>query len=376
MKIHYVTGSRADFGLMEKTLQLLHQTEGFEVGIIATGQHLVARYGQTLSDIEASGLPVVHEIPVSLSGVSGAEMAQALSTELSGLVSFWQQNRPDIALVLGDRGEMLAAALAAVHLGIFVGHLHGGEVSGTLDESFRHAISKLCHFHFPATDESQDRLVRMGEHPDHIWTVGAPGLVGLTQDRHHVPGWFDDRFGLAPAAHRMMMVFHPVVQEADQAAAQVATVIAALTEQDCGGIILRPNSDAGGAAIDMVLDQLPDDGRFTVRDHLERDTYLECMANLDLLIGNSSSGIIETASFNLPCLNIGSRQNGRQRNANVVDCPDITAQSVSDALQQALTLGRGPYVNLYGDGHTATRLRDILKGLTLNPATLSKTNAY
>lgn len=376
MKIHYVTGSRADFGLMEETLRVLHATEELDVGIIATGQHLLKSYGVTLEDIEDSGLQVVHKIPVVLSGAGGAEMSHALADELAGLTDFWQHHRPDLVLILGDRGEMLAAALAAVHLGIFVGHLHGGEVSGTLDESFRHATSKLTHFHFPATDDSRERLIAMGEKAEHIWTIGAPGLVGLSLGQAKQADWFQQAFGIAQSQHNAVVVFHPVVQEAKLAGDQFRTILTALLDHDCGGVIMRPNSDAGGAQIDAVLDQLSSKERFVVCDHLDRSTYLGSLAQADLIVGNSSSGIIESASFDLPCLNIGTRQHGRLRNSNVIDCINVTSDNITHALQRCLKLGPGPFVNKYGDGRTAERLTEILKGLPLDQTILAKTNTY
>ncbi|MCP5086154.1 MAG: UDP-N-acetylglucosamine 2-epimerase (hydrolyzing) [Rhodobacteraceae bacterium] len=375
MIVHYVTGSRADFGLMESTLRTVSNSDQIDLGVVVTGQHLLAAYGETIRDIRASGLSVVHEIPVTLRGGEAAEMALALADELKGFVTFWQEQRPDLVLVLGDRGEMLAATLAAVHLGIHVGHIHGGELSGTLDESFRHAISKLSHFHFAANRDAVERLVAMGENPEHIWDIGAPGLVGIAAGVERKTGWLQDQFGLPEMTHQALVVFHPVVQEADQAAEQLRMIIAALQNANCGGLIMRPNSDAGGAAIDACLDALPGDGPFKVIDHLDRGQYLQCLANADVMVGNSSSGIIESASFGVPCLNIGSRQNGRLRNDNVVDCPVVTLEKIVEGLKTALAL-RPPLENLYGDGKTDQRLRGLIETLPLDRAILSKANCY
>ncbi len=375
MKVHYVTGSRADFGLMQKTLQVMAAEPRIDLGIVVTGQHLLKHYGQTVTEIRATGLPVLHEISVALSGDGGAEMALALADELQGFVAFWQEKRPDLVLVLGDRGEMLAGALAAVHLGIHVGHIHGGELSGTLDESFRHAISKLSHFHFTANQDASNRLISMGENPDYVWEIGAPGLVGITENVERRAGWIADRFGLQPADHTVLVVFHPVVQEAGRAANQVEMLVAMLQDLNCGGLIMRPNSDAGGAEIDACLDVLPGQGKFAVLDHLERDIYLQCLANVDLIVGNSSSGIIESASFGVPCLNIGSRQHGRLRNDNVVDCPEMTAAALAEGFEMALHQ-KGRFSNLYGDGQTAQRLCDLILNLPLDGVVLTKTNSY
>ncbi|MDX1785265.1 MAG: UDP-N-acetylglucosamine 2-epimerase, partial [Roseovarius sp.] len=227
MIIHYISGSRADFGLMARCLTHLHAAPGHSVGIVATGQHMVEKYGNTLQDIHAVGLPIVAEIPVRLSGQSGVEMGQALADELTGFLKVWQKQRPDLVLLLGDRGEMVAGALAAVHLGIHVAHLHGGERTGTLDESFRHAITKLSHIHFPATEGAAERIRRMGEAPETVHVIGAPGLVGVAGRPQPDAKALRASLGLDSAAPLALCIFHPVVQEAAQAAEQMRLLVEA-----------------------------------------------------------------------------------------------------------------------------------------------------
>jgi len=373
MNIHYVSGSRADFGLMRHCLCALRDRGGHYVEIVATGQHTNAHYGDTLGDIVASGLPVLRTIPANLSGAGGAEMALAMAAELTGMVELWQEHRPDLVLLLGDRGEMLAGALAAVHLGIHVGHIGGGERSGTLDESFRHAVSKLSHFHFPTTDQSFDRLVRMGEDPAAMHMIGAPGLVGLAQSADRE--WLLARFGLPTDQPIALTIFHPVVQEADTAGAQMRAVIKAVADEGYSQIVLRPNSDAGGEQIDAVLDELSGLGRIQIVIHLERNDYCRVLASADIIVGNSSSGIIESASFGLPCVNIGSRQNGRERNANTVAAPLADIATITAALRKARKLPRR-FTNLYGDGQADRRLVDAIGRIDLSPRSLSKQNSY
>ncbi|MBD1203906.1 MAG: UDP-N-acetylglucosamine 2-epimerase (hydrolyzing) [Rhodobacteraceae bacterium] len=376
MYIHYVSGSRADFGLMQKTLTGLSALPGLRLSVVVTGQHLLAEYGNTIQDIVASCLPIAARIPVSLSGSSGAEMGRALATELLGFLDIWKTDRPDLVMVLGDRGEMLAATLAAVHLGIHVAHLHGGELSGTLDESFRHAISKLAHFHLVATADSAERLRRMGESSERIWVVGAPGLVGLTDGGGRREGWLARNLPLGTGrTHRVLVVFHPVVQEATSAADQISSLLQTLRSEGCAALVMRPNSDAGGAAINRHLDALQAKDWLRIVDHLDRDTYLAALAQADAIIGNSSSGIIESATLGTPCLNLGSRQNGRLRNSNVVDCLDFAEPAIRRALRQTLAL-QGPFENLYGDGRTTDRLAALLPSLPLDVAILAKGNAY
>jgi GDP/UDP-N,N'-diacetylbacillosamine 2-epimerase (hydrolysing) len=373
VKIHYVTGSRADFGLMRRCLLALRDAGGHEVELVVTGQHTQDRYGYTSADIAASGLAVAATIPVALSGADGAEMALAMAEELRAMTALWQAQRPDLVLLLGDRGEMLAGALAAVHLGIAVGHVGGGERSGTLDESFRHAVSKLAHFHFPATPQAAERLARMGEDPATIHLVGAPGLVGLAAMRDQ--GWLRARFGLREGCPVALTLFHPVVQEAAQAGEQMRAVLAAAAREGLAQIVLRPNSDAGGAGIDAVLDGLGEGGDIRLLTHLERDEYCRVLASCDVMLGNSSSGIIESASFGTPCVNIGHRQRGRERNANTIDVPEVREDAIAAAIRAALAMERH-CANIYGNGTADTKLTAAVARLELSRATLEKLNAY
>ncbi|NQY81924.1 MAG: UDP-N-acetylglucosamine 2-epimerase (hydrolyzing) [Alphaproteobacteria bacterium] len=382
MKIHYVSGSRADFGLMQATLVELSRTEEFDLGVVVTGQHLIKHYGYTKHNIVQSGLPIIAEIPVRLGGKSGLEMGLALADQTKGFFLVWGENRPDLILLLGDRGEMLAAAIAAVHLGIHVGHIHGGELSGTIDESFRHAVSKLSHFHFTSSDDARQRLIKMGEKPEHIWTVGAPGLVGIQDGVIRQQGWLHKEFALSLEKQSILCVFHPVVQEAVDASSQIGAILHMLERKPCGGIILRPNSDAGGATVDAALTQfetkwptVSSSKKFLVIDHLPRALYLNCLANVDIMVGNSSSGIIESASFGTLCLNIGKRQQGRLRNTNVVDCLGFSFEELSASYDKAFAC-TSIVNNKYGDGKTASRLRQLLLNLPLDNTVLAKSNSY
>jgi UDP-hydrolysing UDP-N-acetyl-D-glucosamine 2-epimerase len=375
MKVHYLSGSRADFGLMRRTLQTLAADAVIDLSVVLTGQALIPRYGDVEREVADVGLAVAGRVRAELGGNDALEMALALSTELSGLATLWAQDRPDFVLLLGDRGEMLAAAIAAFHLEIATGHIHGGELSGTLDEGFRHAISKLASWHFPATDQSAERLRRMGEFPERIVKIGAPGLVELASAAPAPTGWLAERFGLSAGKPVGLIVFHPVVQEAEQAFAQTREILAAVADSDMEALALRPNSDAGGREIDRCLTEIGARTPLVVLDHLTRPDYLRALGAAEVIIGNSSSGIIESASLGTPCVNVGSRQEGRERNANVVDCPQFDRRAISEAIARARRLD-GPFVNIYGDGGTDVRLRDTLKALVLGERAPKKRNAY
>lgn len=374
-KICYVTGARADYGLMQSTLQRIHRSDLFELSIIATGMHLLPKYGLTVRQIEAAGLPVTARIEVEEGLPSGALMARNIGRMLIGLVEKFETIRPDIVMVLGDRGEMLAAALAAVHLNIAVVHIHGGERSGTVDEPVRHAISKLAHFHFVATDESKLRLVRMGEAENRISVVGAPGIDGLREAKRVNRSTLCAGVGFDPACRVALLVYHPVLQDADLSGPYVAMIVDAVLAKGFQVMALQPNSDAGSAYVQAVLEARASAGDIRLATHLQREEYLSWLAASDILIGNSSSGIIEAATFGTPVVNVGSRQNLRERNANVIDCP-LDRYGLEAAVERALTLPRSEGSNVYGDGRSGERIAGLLASIDLSQSSVAKANVY
>ncbi len=374
-RIRYLSGTRADFGLMQATLQAIAAHDALRLDIVVTGTHLSERFGLTVREIEATGLPIVARIPVNTDTSTGASMALNLATTLRGLVEAMQHDRPDALLLLGDRGEMLAGALAAVHLNVPVVHVHGGERSGTVDEPVRHAISKLSHHHFVATAQSRDRLVRMGERPETVFVTGAPGLDGLQALAHKDRRALCAELRLDPQRSVALFVHHPVVQESARAGAEAQALLDACLRQELQVVALRPNSDAGGDSIRATLAGFEHHDAVRVLTHLPRADFVSWMAACDVMVGNSSSGIIEAASFGTPVLNVGSRQKLRERNANVTDVAAADA-GIDAVLQSCLARGRFAPANVYGDGRSSGRIADLLATIDLSPSILCKTNAY
>lgn len=374
-KICYVSGTRADFGLMQSTLSAIQAHPSMELTIVVTGMHLSARYGNTVDDIVRAGLPVTYRVPVDMDPPTGATMARNVGRMLTAFVDAFEQIRPDVVLLLGDRGEMLAGALAAIHLNIPVAHIHGGERSGTVDEPVRHAISKLAHFHFTATADAAARLVRMGERDDHVQVTGAPGLDGVRELAHMDRATLCRDAGLRADAPVALMVFHPVLQEAATAGRDTDIILDALADSGVQVMALMPNADAGSNDVRAALAARADRPGMALATHLPRDAFISWMAQADVMVGNSSAGIIEAASFGTPVINIGTRQAMRERNANVMDVP-AERQALLDAVRQALAGGRLPAANLYGDGHAAQRIVELLDRLPLGGQVLMKANAY
>lgn len=374
-KVVYISGTRADFGLIKSTLLKANAMKDLEVSVLITGQHLSTKYGDTAEEVRASGLKIMAEVKVDFSETTGAAMARAISLELSGMVDAFLVERPDIVLLLGDRGEMLAGALAAIHLGIHIFHVHGGERSGTLDESLRHAISKLAHYHLVSMDSAKERLVLMGEPPEQIWVTGAPGLDGLEElaviDREGLccsSGFSSTR----PIA---MLLFHPVFQDRDVATQQIHQQMAGLLDLSLQILALAPNSDAGGLDICEALQQYKQHPDVHLITHAPRTEFLSWLASADVLVGNSSSGIIEAATLGIPVVNVGDRQSQRTQNRNLLESMPERAD-VARVTQTALQMGRAKYSNIYGDGKAGARIIKHLRTLPLSKLILKKSNAY
>jgi GDP/UDP-N,N'-diacetylbacillosamine 2-epimerase (hydrolysing) len=302
-------------------------------------------------------------------------MAVGVADCLRGMAQLLERERPDFLLLLGDRGEMLAGAVAALHVGIPCVHVHGGERSGTVDEPVRHAISKLSSYHLVATVGSRERLVRMGENEARIFVTGAPGLDGLAELGAMARLDCLQSLGLSALDKFVLAVFHPVVQQAGQAHAQTQALLQALQAVGLPVIWLEPNTDAGSLEILAALDQasLPAGSR-RIR-HLPRPLFAAALRHCEVLVGNSSAGIIEAATFGTPVLNIGDRQRLRERNANVSDAPPERT-AIEAGLQAALSHGRWPCDNLWGDGHAGERIATLIASLPAGPQLLEKVNSY
>ena len=373
-KICYITGARADYGLMRNVLHLLHSHSDISLNVIVTGMHLLPEHGNTVDQICDDGLTVQSEVPVAMSGDCGANMSVALGEMIVGITKSLELERPDIVLVLGDRGEALAGALVGAHLNIPVVHIHGGERSGTIDESLRHAISKIAHFHFVATEEAHNRLCKMGEHPDNVYLTGAPGLDEIVQIPLQEKEEICTSYKIDATSKFIVLVFHPVVQEQYESGEQMLQILQAVEELQIQCLVLLPNSDAGGYDIKKTIEEFRSDF-LLVHAHIPRNDFLSLVHHADAIVGNSSCGIIESASLSTPCINIGTRQNLRARNANVVDVPCVTPE-ILKALRATAELQSKKWGNVYGKGDSSQKIVGLLSTISLDKSILEKSNVY
>jgi len=378
-RIAAITGSRADYGLMQPVHRALALDRRFELHLTVTAMHLAPQFAASLAEVRADGFGVLHEVSTLVDGDDGAAMAQSLGNAVVRLSRLFAELQPDAVLLHGDRSEMLAGAIAAAHMNLPAVHMSGGDRSGSIDDSVRAAISKLAHFHLTSCDESTQRLLSLGESPERILQVGDPALDRLRCTAFLPLDTLAAELDLPPGERFVVATLHPVSDEADRAASQMTALLEALESSGLTAVFTYPNTDAGGAAMSATLESWRGKPFVRIEPSLGSQRYLSLLRHAAAVVGNSSSGIIESPSLHLPAVNIGSRQHGRARAANVIDVP-FERDAIRAALHRALhdaafreqVAGcRSPY----GDGRAAERTVDVLARLRLGPQLTAKWRA-
>lgn len=375
-----VTGTRAEYGLLKPVIEAIRRRE-MEVHILAAGMHLSRKHGYTVDEILKDGFSVAGRVEMGGDGDGVGEMAVGLGRGIIGVTQILERLRPSFVLVLGDRSEALAGAISGAYLNMVVAHIHGGEVSkGCIDESIRHAITKFSHLHFAATEESAERIRRLGEKPRHVFVVGAPGLDAIASlppvSRSQVLG----KFHLREGSPVLMVVQHPVTQQAGEAGDQMRTTLDAVKEIDGQVVLIYPNNDAGSDAMISVIEGGDLGADVHIYRNLDHSDYLELMRVASVIVGNSSSALIEAPSFRLAAVNVGIRQKGRLRAANVIDVPH-DKEAILKAIRKALfdegfREGLLKIRNPYGDGRASVRIAEVLHDVEIDEDLCQKQITY
>ncbi|MCY6370508.1 UDP-N-acetylglucosamine 2-epimerase [Clostridium ganghwense] len=379
-KIAVITGTRADYGIYYSVLKDIEKNPNLELQLIVCGMHLCPEFGMTIEEIEKDGFFIAERIETILASDTGAAMAKSIGLTIMNVTQSLERVKPDVLVVLGDRGEMMAASLAATHMNIPVAHIHGGEVTGTVDESIRHAITKLSHIHFPATEDSKQRILRMGEREENIYVVGAPGLDYIKNTEYLSREEMLKRFDLKDDKI-FIMTQHPITTERDLVKWQIEQTLQAVVECGVQTIISYPNSDNGGREIIQVIEEYREKYDFLkVFKNLSQVEYLSLLNIADTMIGNSSSGIIEAPSFKLPVINIGTRQEGRLRACNVIDV-GYEKEEILKGINKALYDEKyreelKSCVNPYGDGKAGSRISKHLSEIEITRELIQKRITY
>ncbi len=381
-KITVITGTRAEYGLLYPVMRAIQDHPELDLSIIATGMHLSPEHGYTITEIENDGFKVDAAVDMLLSNDTGASMAKSLGIGIIGITQALEQINPDIVLLLGDRDEPFAGAIAASQMNIPVAHLHGGDSTsgGCIDESIRHSITKFAHIHFPATEESAERIKKLGEETWRIHTVGAPGLDTILNTELIPKEQLIKQYSLNTNEPLLITIQHPVTTQPENAASEMRTTLEALSELGMQTILVYPNSDAGGRSMIEVIkeyEHLPFLYTFKSLPHVE---YLSLLNIADALVGNSSSGIIEASSFHLPVVNIGIRQEGRQRTDNVIDVAPSKEKIIEainiDLHDETFKQKVNECVNPYGDGRAGLKIAEVLAGIEIDQKLLQKHITY
>lgn len=375
-KICVVTGTRADYGLLYWLMKEIQGDSNLDLQIIATGMHLSPEFGLTYRVIEEDGFNIDARVEMLLSSDTPVGIAKSLGLGVIGFADALDRHCPDILVLLGDRYEILAAAQAALMARIPVAHLHGGEVTeGAIDDVIRHAITKMSHMHFVAAEPYLKRVIQLGEHPDNVFAVGSPGLDNVKRLRLLELKPLEEEIGFTFGKTNFIVTYHPATLGSTTPRKAMQALLDSLDSFPEAHIIFtRPNSDTGGREINNMIDdyvQLHED-RTAVFTSLGQVRYLSAIKNVDVVIGNSSSGIIEAPAFRTPTVNVGNRQTGRLRAASVIDCAEET-ESIVSAIRMALSRKfrdtLPTVISPYGMGQASLKIKEHLKTVNLNGIT-------
>jgi GDP/UDP-N,N'-diacetylbacillosamine 2-epimerase (hydrolysing) len=370
-KICVVTGSRAEYGLLRWLIAGIRDSADLELQVIATGMHLAAEFGNTYREIEGDGFVIDRKVDIGLADDTPAGIARSMGLGLSGFGQALAELKPDVMLVLGDRFEIFSAVSAALVARIPVAHLHGGErTEGAFDEAIRHAMTKMSHLHFVAAEEYRKRVIQLGEQPERVFLVGGLGIDSIKRTKLMARAELEQSLGIKFGARNLLVTFHPVTLDDADPAEQMAELLAALESRgDTQLIFTMPNADTGGRALIAMVEQFvaahANAHAFTSLGHLR---YLSCIAQVDGMVGNSSSGLIEVPTFHKGTVNIGDRQRGRLKADSVIDC-EPQRQAIAAALDQLYSEGFQSTLksvrNPYGDGGACDKIVQTLRTVKL-----------
>lgn len=380
-RIAVVTSSRADYSHLYWPLRLLAEHPDVDLRLIAMASHLSPEFGMTVREIEKDGFALAARIESLLSSDSDVGMAKSIGTAVLLLADVLGAMRPDLLLLIADRYEMLAPAAVALSLRIPIAHIEGGEISeGAIDDAVRNALTKMAHIHFTSTEAARARVIAMGEEPWRVHRAGAPSLDHLRRSRLLDRGEVEARCGLDLSVRPLLVACHPVTLEQDTIA-EAAALFEALEQLATTAPIVFcfPNADAGSRAlVERTHDFLERHPKGRLFVNLDAVTYWSLLRCAEVMIGNSSSGIMETASLALPTVNIGTRQRGRERACNVLDAdanPASILARVAQARSPEFRASLAGMDNPYGDGHAAERIVEVLTSVPLGPKLLIKRTA-
>jgi GDP/UDP-N,N'-diacetylbacillosamine 2-epimerase (hydrolysing) len=371
-KICIITGTRAEYGLFYWLMKEIDNNNNLELQVIATGMHLSAEFGNTYQQIEKDGFTINKKVDMLLSSDTEVAISKSMGLGIIGFSDAFDDLKPDLLVVLGDRFEIFSAVSAAMIAKIPVAHIHGGEsTEGAFDESIRHSITKMSHLHFAATDEYRNRIIQLGEHPSKVFNVGGLGIDNINKLKLLSKKDFENSTGFKFVEKNILVTFHPVTLEKFTSKIQFQALLSSIDKLENIGIIFtKTNSDTGGRIINNMIDAYVSKHNnaiaFTSMGQLH---YLSALQFVDAVVGNSSSGLLEAPSFKIGTINIGDRQKGRIKAESVINCfPD--EESIDSALKQIYLKSFQSVLNCvenpYGHGGASKNIFNIIKNINLD----------
>lgn len=367
LKICAVTGSRAEFGLLKKLLLLMHADNDIDLQLIATGMHLAPEFGSTWREIEASGLKITKKIDMLVGSESKGAVSKSMGVALISFSDAFEELKPDLILVLGDRFEMLSAGIAAMIQDIPIAHLHGGEITlGIYDDPIRHSLTKMSLLHFVATDEYKKRVIQLGENPDRVFNVGAFGLDVISERKFQSKKQLELEYGFDFSRKYLLVTFHAETMTDNDPLDQLNELLKAISYSQLNAVFTMANADNEGRLINNRIRDFTQSNpsKYIFIESMGSIRYLSALKHSECILGNSSSGLIEAPSFGKPTVNVGARQGGRIKSQSVIDC-NATAAEIMAALDAALSpkfkKKSRETANLYGGPGAAEKTLEIIK---------------
>ena len=370
-KICVVTGARSDFGLLRFLMEDIKRCSTLELQVIVTGMHLLPEFGSTYKEVEQC-FAIDYKVDTLLSSDTSAAIIRSMGYGLIGMADALEALDPNIVVVLGDRFEILPAAIAAVMKKIPLAHIHGGETTeGAIDESLRHAITKLANIHFVAAEPYRQRVIQMGEDPERVFMVGGLGVDAIDRIKFMERPELEQRFNLAFNKRNLLITFHPATLETESSAVQMQALLDALDALTNTSLIFTfPNADTGGRDLMMQVKRFAENRPHVFAyESMGQQGYLSCLKQMDGVIGNSSSGLLEAPALGVPTVNIGSRQKGRLVASSVINCDpvqDEIARSIEFIYAPEFRSNLQNTISPYGKGGASNRILEILKNFPLN----------
>jgi GDP/UDP-N,N'-diacetylbacillosamine 2-epimerase (hydrolysing) len=372
-KIAVVTGTRAEFGLLSPLMDEIQNDMEMQLQLIVTAMHLSPEFGYTVDEIEKKGYKIDKKVECLLSSDTAVGITKSVGLAMIGFADALNELSPDLVIILGDRTEMLAMATAAMVANIPIAHIHGGETTeGAYDESIRHAITKMSYLHFASTETYRKRIMQLGEHPDRVFNVGAIGLDSIKNLVLLNKEEFEQSINFKLGKNNILITFHPVTLESQSAQAQFKAILDVLGSlEDTHFIFTHANSDKDGRVINQMIEQFvnKNQDRAVAFKSLGQLRYLSALRHVDIVLGNSSSGIIEVPYFNIPTINIGDRQKGRILSESVIQAQP-TVEAITLAHEKASDISFRTKIKsqeqLYGSGNAVEKIMDILRNQNAN----------